>query len=143
MGRHAVQMAERLHGMRSHMAAGLRMPSVIAQATAVVVAYALAVGGIYALFIHMQTGAVPPFGLLVAVVMATTVLTNIPISLNGLGLREQLHAQLLAPLGVPREVAVAISLLLFGHLLVASLLGLVFWLKAPVLPAEAGARLSV
>ena len=60
-----------------------------------------------------------------------SLLSNIPISVNGLGLREQLHAILLAPLGVPREAAVAISLLIFAHLLVSSLLGLLFWFRLP------------
>jgi len=47
------------------------------------------------------------------------------------GLREQLHAILLQPLGVTREAAVAISLLTFAHLLVSSLLGVFFWLQLP------------
>jgi hypothetical protein len=55
----------------------------------------------------------------------------VPISLNGLGLREQLHASLLAPLGIGLEAAVAISLLLYGHLVVISLIGLLFWLRQP------------
>jgi hypothetical protein len=46
-------------------------------------------------------------------------------------LREQLHTILLQPLGVPREAAVAISLLIFAHLLVSSLFGLLFWLRLP------------
>ncbi len=65
------------------------------------------------------------------VVAATSVLSNVPVSLNGLGLREQLHVLLLAPLGVSNEMAVGISLLLFGHLVVASLVGLAFWMRTP------------
>jgi len=64
-------------------------------------------------------------------VTTASLLSNIPISVNGLGLREQLHAILLQPLGVPREAAVAISLLLFAHLLVSSLFGLWFWFRLP------------
>jgi hypothetical protein len=64
-------------------------------------------------------------------VTTASLLTNIPISINGLGLREQLHAILLQPLGVTREAAVAISLLTFAHLLVSSLLGVLFWLQLP------------
>jgi len=45
-------------------------------------------------------------------------------------LREQLHASLMAPLGIAPEIAVAISLLLYAHLVVASLIGLTFWLQA-------------
>jgi hypothetical protein len=41
-----------------------------------------------------------------------------------------LHASLLSPLGISPEVAVAISLLIYAHLLVASLIGLAFWLQA-------------
>ena len=59
-----------------------------------------------------------------------------------LGLREQLHALLLAPLGVPREVAVAVSLLFFGHLLVSSLLGAVFWMQSRPLAASPTANLG-
>jgi len=64
-------------------------------------------------------------------VVALSLLSNIPVSVNGLGLREQLHAILLQPLGVPREAAVAISLLIFAHLLVSSLVGLLFWIRLP------------
>jgi hypothetical protein len=64
-------------------------------------------------------------------VTTASLLSNIPISINGLGLREQLHAILLQPLGVTREAAVAISLLTFAHLLVSSLLGVLFWLQLP------------
>ena len=46
-------------------------------------------------------------------------------------MREQLHAILLQPLGVTREAAVAISLLTFAHLLVSSLVGVLFWLQLP------------
>ena len=77
------------------------------------------------------------------VVTTTAVLSNVPISLNGLGVREQLHVWLLAPLGVPAEVALAISLLMFAHLLVASVVGLVLWLRTPALPADAAQRLPV
>ena len=76
------------------------------------------------------------------VVMATAVLSNIPVSLNGLGLREQLHALLLAPLGVPREVAVAVSLLFFGHLLVSSLFGAGFWIQSRPLRGSPAAPLG-
>jgi hypothetical protein len=70
----------------------------------------------------------------------TGVLSNVPISLNGLGVREQLHVWLFAPLGVPNEVAVAISLLLFGHILLTSLIGMVVWLMQPAGPAAVPAE---
>lgn len=142
LGPRAVAAAEHLQRFRSDMAACLARPVLIAQAAAIVIGYFLAAGAVYVGFIAIQTGHSPSFVATTAVMMAASALSNIPISLNGLGLREQLHAVFMAPLGVPREVAVAISLLFFGHLLVASVLGFVFWLHTPVLPADAPARLG-
>lgn len=53
-----------------------------------------------------------------------TLLTLLPISLNGMGLREAGYALLLSPLGVPEATAVALAFLLFLALLMTSLVGL-------------------
>ncbi len=142
MGPRAVAQAQRLQRLRVDMAAAVKSPAVLGQAAAVVVGYFLAVGVVYTMFITTQTGHTPPFAMTLGVAAAASVLSNVPVSLNGLGLREQLHASLLAPLGVPGEVAVAISLLFWAHLIVASLLGFLFWMRAPALPADASARLE-
>lgn len=134
LGVRAADLARRLQRLRLDMAAALTDPRVIAQSAAVVLAYALALAEVYVLFVTIQTGRTPSLPMMSGIVMSVAVLSNIPVSLNGLGLREQLHAALLAPLGVAREMAVAISLLVFGHLLVASLLGLVFWIQSPAMP---------
>ena len=131
LGERAVRFAARLQRLRLDMAAPLARPAIVAQAAVVVIGYALAITVVYMRFVALHTTA-PPFMAMLAVVTATAVLSNVPVSLNGLGLREQLHVSLLAPLGIPPEVAVAISLLLYAHLLIASLVGLVFWLQAPV-----------
>lgn len=143
MGPRVAVLAERLQRLRLDMAAALTSPLLIAQAAAAVIGYFIAVAAVYVLFIRMHAVVAPSFALVMGVVMTTSVLSNIPISLNGLGLREQLHAVLLAPLGVPREVAVAISLLLFGHLLVASALGLAFWMQSGALRPDTAARLEL
>ena len=130
LGARAVAVAERLQRLRFDMAAPLGRPAIIVQAAAVVLGYAIAVTTVYQRFVLLQGGVSPPFVAMFAVVTATIVLSNVPVSLNGLGLREQLHAALLAPLGIAPEVAVAISLLLYAHLIVASLIGLGFWLRA-------------
>jgi uncharacterized protein (TIRG00374 family) len=127
MGPRAVALAQQLQRLRVDVGTVVGRPSLLAQAVAVVVGYFLALGVVYVMFIGMQMRHQPPFAMTMAIVMTTSVLSHIPISLNGLGVREQLHVVLLAPIGVPGEVAVAISLLLFGHLLVASALGFVFW----------------
>jgi uncharacterized protein (TIRG00374 family) len=141
-GPRAVGLAERLQRFRQDMAAAAERPAVLWKAFAVVVTYFAAVTVIYQVFVRLTVAVSPPFVPVLTAVMATAVLSNIPISLNGLGLREQLHVLLLQPLGVPPEVAVAISLLLYAHLLVASLIGIVFWMRAPVLTAEAIDRFS-
>lgn len=143
MGRHVVSLAERLQRLRFDMAAVLTRPAVILQAAAIVIAYFVALAGVYVIFITVQTGNAPPFATTMSIVMTIAVLSNIPVALNGLGLREQLHAALLAPLGVPREAAIGISLLFFGHLLLASLLGMMFWMRTPAIPYDAAARLEV
>jgi len=136
LGGRAVHIAARLQRLRLDMAAPLRHPAIVAKASVVVIGYALAVTALYMRFVALQHVASPSFLAMFAVVSAATVLSNVPISLNGLGLREQLHASLLAPLGLAPEVAVAMSLLLYAHLVVASLVGLVFWLREPRLPGR-------
>ena len=130
LGDRAVGVAERLQRLRLDMAAPLGRPAVIMQAAAVVLVYAVVMTAVYQRFVVVESSARPDFIALFAVATATFVLSNIPVSLNGLGLREQLHASLLAPLGIAPEIAVAISLLIYAHLVVASLIGLVFWLRA-------------
>ena len=125
----AVGLAERAQRFRHDMAGAARRPQVVAQSAAVVATYFIVLTAIYRAFLLINTSAHPPYLTLMTAVTTASLLSNIPVSVNGLGLREQLHAILLQPLGVPREAAVAISLLIFAHLLVSSLLGLLFWLR--------------
>jgi uncharacterized membrane protein YbhN (UPF0104 family) len=57
-----------------------------------------------------------------------TLLTMLPVSINGMGVREGAAVLLLAPLGVAEDTAVTLALLWFAVFLAASLLGgLVYW----------------
>lgn len=136
LGDRAVHLAGYLQRFRIALAVAIRIPGVWIKGTATVVAYFVLLTLTYQSFMRLQLGWTPGFAAVLLAVAAAAVLSNIPISMNGLGLREQLHVALLAPLGVPKEVAVAISLLLFAHLLVASLAGGLLWLRVP--PAAAG-----
>jgi glycosyltransferase 2 family protein len=127
----AVGLAERAQRFRYDMAAAARHPTIVFQSAAVVGTYFFTLTAVYRAFLLLNTTAHPAYLTLLTAVTTASLLSNIPISVNGLGLREQLHAILLQPLGVPREAAVAISLLLFAHLLVSSLFGLWFWLRLP------------
>lgn len=84
--------------------------------------------GLYGLFFKMALGTGFNFPGIMTVLLAISILSNIPLSLNGIGLREQLHYLLFASLGIPKEAAVSISLLIFANLLVVSLMGCHFWL---------------
>ena len=95
------------------------------------------------MFFAINLATHPAFFTLLTAVTTASLLSNVPVSVNGLGLREQLHALLLQPLGVPREAAVAISLLIFAHLLVSSLVGLVFWLRLPAFPKNIASETGV
>ncbi|MCG6892093.1 MAG: flippase-like domain-containing protein [Desulfobacteraceae bacterium] len=53
-----------------------------------------------------------------------TAISNLPIALNGIGVREQAHYLFFSALGVSKEIAVAISLLLFSQALLFGVLGL-------------------
>ena len=136
-GRSAVALADRLQRLRLDMALLLRQPRVMAYSASIVLVYFVLLSLVYVWFIGLSGAPAPGLlGVFTAVTM-TGVLSNVPISLNGLGLREQLHVWLFAPLGVPKEAAVAISLLLFSHILVTSLGGMVLWLTQPAPSAPA------
>lgn len=143
LGARAVALGTHAQQFRLAMAAPLKHPLVIGQAIFAVLVYFLGVTLVYLVFFTVHTVPLPGFAAVFTAITTTAVLSNVPISLNGLGVREQLHVWLLAPLGVPAEVALAISLLMFAHLLVGSLLGLVLWLRMPALPADAAERLTV
>ncbi|MFM7150046.1 MAG: lysylphosphatidylglycerol synthase transmembrane domain-containing protein [Gemmataceae bacterium] len=73
-----------------------------------------------------------PFLFLAIVVPLVSLLTLLPVSLNGMGLREVGMVLLLAPIGITPAQAVTLSLLQFTTLLVASLIGALLY------PAVAG-----
>lgn len=142
LGPAAVNVAGRLQRFRFDMAVSLRKPRILAGAVIVVAGYFLAQAALYTLYISLLDEQPPSLVMTFAVVSSTSVLSNIPVSLNGIGLREQLHAALLTPLGIPPEAAVGISLLLFAHVLIASAIGLLYWLRAPVLPSDMEERVT-
>jgi uncharacterized protein (TIRG00374 family) len=127
-GGRTASLAPHLQRFAADMARAVRSPAVWLQSAATVAAYFVLMTLVYQGFIALQSGQQPGFTAVMMAVASAAVLTNIPITVNGLGLREQLHVLLLTPLGVPKEAAVAISLLLFGHVLLVSVAGgLVWW----------------
>jgi uncharacterized protein (TIRG00374 family) len=113
-----------------HIARVARQPAVLAGSSLAVLAYFLVLGVVYQQFIAMATGRTPNFMAVTAIITAIATLSNVPISFNGLGVREQLHLALFAGFGLNREAAAGMSLLLFAHLLVISAAGAALWLRS-------------
>jgi len=142
-GATAVSLAGRLQRFRLDMAAAVGNPRVVMLSAGVVAAYFTLLTSVYVTFAEVNVGVHPPFFVLMTAVTTASLLSNVPVSVNGLGIREQLHALLLQPLGIPREAAVAISLLLFAYVLVSSLVGFVCWLRMPALPVNVASEAGV
>ncbi|MEQ1575629.1 MAG: lysylphosphatidylglycerol synthase transmembrane domain-containing protein [Vicinamibacterales bacterium] len=122
--------ADALQRFRLSVLTAVRSPRVLLHAVGTVVVYFVLLSLVYRLLIVIMCGR--QLGLLetLMVVTSVSVMSNLPISLNGLGVREQLHVVLFEPLGVPKEVSVAVSLLLFSHTLLISVVGGALWMRS-------------
>ncbi len=69
-----------------------------------------------------------PFYELLVYVTLISIITMLPISINGLGVREASYLLFFSELGIPQGVAVSVSLLFFVLVAVSSLAGGLFWL---------------
>jgi hypothetical protein len=67
------------------MAGAARRPQVVAQSAAVVVTYFIVLTAIYRAFLLINTSAHPPYLTLMTAVTTASLLSNIPVSVNGLG----------------------------------------------------------
>lgn len=106
-----------------------RRPGVIAAVLLAGFLYFLPFGWSYQAYFRLSSGLAVPYGAILLVLIAIAVLSNIPVSVNGIGLREQLHYLLFASLGVSKELAVGISIIVFSQFLILSLLGGLVWLR--------------
>jgi glycosyltransferase 2 family protein len=115
----------------AHVRIALRHPLLMCCAPVIVVVYFVLQVFVYRWFIATVAGIHLDAWPLLTAVTAIAALSMVPLAINGLGLREQLHVLMLGTLGVPREVAFAVSIMLLSHLLLVSLIGLVLWLVYP------------
>jgi hypothetical protein len=86
---------------------------------------------VYREFITLAVGGRPDIRLVLGVVSLLGTLSSVPVTVNGLGLREQLHVALLGIFALGPEAAAGISLLMLAHLLVVSAWGSILWLRMP------------
>jgi uncharacterized membrane protein YbhN (UPF0104 family) len=116
-----------------------RQPGVILAVLVAAFVYFLPFGWVYQAFFRVSGGLDVPYAAILLVLIAIAILSNIPISVNGIGLREQLHYLLFASIGVSKELAVGISVIIFSQFLVLSVFGGLVWLRLRGRPSLTGA----
>jgi glycosyltransferase 2 family protein len=117
-----------VHGYRERMGAVCLAGGASLALQAVVVLYYLAVA--WALGISLEARAA------FLMVPLCTLLQAVPISFNGWGLREGLFTLYFAQVGLPREGALAFSLVGAGLIVLLSLSGAVVWMARGSAPEE-------
>jgi glycosyltransferase 2 family protein len=124
--------------LAGHVRAAGCHPRTLLASGAVVVSYIALLAMLYRAFFSAAGVTAPALLPTMNVIVSMAVFVNVPISVGGIGLREQLHYLLFAELGVAKEASVSMSLVVFACSLVFSLAGYVIWLRIkPALPAVA------
>jgi uncharacterized protein (TIRG00374 family) len=123
------RVAEMLELVRKRGRPLRRRPGIIAAVLLAGFLYFLPFGWSYQTFFRLSGGLDVPYQPILLVLIAIGVLSNIPVSVNGIGLREQLHYLLFASLGVSKELAVGISIIVFSQFLILSVFGGLVWLR--------------
>lgn len=108
---------------------GALRPAAFGTAGVIVTGYMWVLAAVYQHHFAANGFAAVPIWPVMLTIISVSILSNVPISLNGIGLREQLHVLLFTALGIPAELSVSISLLLFTHTLLLSLVGWALWLR--------------
>lgn len=78
--------------------------------------------------LFLSFGIDVPWLELLVIITLISVITMLPVSLNGLGVREAGYVFFFKELGVPEEIALSVSLLFFFLVTISSLIGGLFWL---------------
>jgi glycosyltransferase 2 family protein len=78
--------------------------------------------------LFLSFGMDVPFLHLLVIITLISVITMIPVSLNGLGVREAGYVFFFQSIGVPDGIALSVSLLFFFLVTISSLIGGIFWL---------------
>ena len=101
----------------------------LAVSGAVTAGYVLLISLIYAHYFAENGAPAVSVPIVANIIVSMAIFVNIPISVNGIGLREQLHSMLFGTIGITKEVAVSLSLLVFAHMLLLSLVGWLLWFR--------------
>jgi uncharacterized protein (TIRG00374 family) len=103
--------------------------AVLTKIMAITLVYFVLLTWVYYTFFQICSHNPPSYWATMAILFGISVLANIPITVNGIGLREQLHYFLLASLGLSKEISVTISFLIFSNILFISLVGYFLWVR--------------
>ena len=109
--------------------AGACRVKTLAASAAVTAGYILLISIVYLRYFARNGVAVPSLPSVANIIVSMAIFVNVPISVNGIGLREQMHSLLFGAIGVPTEVSVSLALLVFSHMLLLSLAGYLIWLR--------------
>lgn len=85
--------------------------------------------GVYMEYVVQTGAAAPGFWELFGPVAVITLLTSLPISFNGIGVREKAHIVFLAALGLSSNVALGIAIMQYAFVLGLSIIGLGVWMR--------------
>lgn len=108
---------------------GVCRPVTFVTAGLIVGVYAWLIAMVYQQYFAVSGQAALAVLPVLLVIVSMSIFVNVPITVGGIGLREQLHVLLFTAFGVPKEVAVTISLVLFSQSLLLSLIGGGLWLR--------------
>jgi glycosyltransferase 2 family protein len=135
-----VRAADALAAFRAAARPLRRRADVVVAAVLLVAVYFVLITAIYRSYFQLAGGGDIEVLPLMAVLIAIAVLSNLPVSLNGIGLREQLHYLLFGGLGLSKELAVGASIMVFSQFLVLSVAGWILWRRRRRLSPPAEAR---
>lgn len=130
-------LIERVEELAGALRAGGCRPASLAVSGVVMLIYMTMLSTVYLAYFAASGHPVPGLLPVMNAIISMAILVNVPVSVNGIGLREQLHFLLFAEMGLPKEVSVSLSLLIFGYSLVLSAAGYFVWLRLQPSPANA------
>ena len=136
------KVAEAVELMRKRGRSLRKRPGIILAVLLAGLLYSVPLGWVYQLYFLLSAGLAVPYLAILLVLVAIAILSNIPITVNGIGLREQLHYLLFASLGVSKELAVGISVIVFSQFLILSIFGGLVWLRLRARPSLTAAPIQ-
>ena len=123
------KLAKPLNELLSIRDALTRSAGLLIQVPLIVLVYYMLLAAVYQTYFATAGGQATGYLPVLAVLLTIAILSNVPITINGIGLREQLHFVLFGSLALSKELAVGISLIVFSQLLILSLLGYYLWVR--------------